>query len=477
MSRALGLIGVVFGVSLLEGLWCWLLVTAISEVAGQIGPSIGLLSMVVFAAWLSARLLSVANVDPVHRRWVLVGAGLLLAFIAGTVHAGLVTPFQLIFGSYTPDLRGAGMALVLAILYLWGRGLLLLGPIARERVMNHIVVTSAGLAAVLVFLPLTDVVRAYGLSMVVVEFLVGLATLLLVQLAGVESRRLTPLQWTGVGGGAATLLIIGASLVTGLFTSGGLSVVGRGLGSVGRAASPVVNVFLLAAGYLTEYLYYLFRWLAVVFHGDPQAVDEAVRQAEAERPQIEFEPGAAPELLSAIVGIFVVALVILTVGLIYMRLLRHGARVGDDVVEETRTSTGGLDLGAMLRGALDQLRRRGGDSTADDDPRLAIRRAYRTVQTLMARAGLPRALSQTPREFEATLRAEIPEATLPLAVLTDAYVLARYADDQVQLPATFVIDRTVDELRDALREHDRVSSAAPDAARALESEAAQGGSG
>jgi hypothetical protein len=477
MSRALGLIGVVFGISLLEGLWCWLFVAAISEVTGQISPPIGLITMVVFTSWLGARLLTIANIDPVHRRWALVGGGLLLAFLAGTVHAGLVMPFQLIFGTYTPDLRGAGMALVLAVLYLWGRGLLLLGPITRERVMNHIVVASAGLAAVLVFLPLTEVVREYGLGMVVVEFIVGLATLLLVQLAGVESRKLTPLQWTGVGAGAATLLVVGASLVTGVFTSGGMSVVGRGLGSVGRAATPVVNVFLLAAGYLTEYLYYLFRWVATIFQGDPEAVDEAVRQAEAERPQVEFEPGAAPELLSAIVGIFVIALILLIVALIYVRLLRHGSRDGDEVVEETRTSTGGPGLRAMLRGALDQLRRRGGEASSDDDPRLAIRRAYRTVQTLMARAGLPRALSQTPREFEAALGAEIPEARRPLAILTDAYVLARYADDRAHLPASPEIDRTVDELRDALREHDRASTAAAalGGSRVTESEADQNG--
>jgi hypothetical protein len=91
----------------------------------------------------------------------------------------------------------------------------------------------------------------------------------------------------------------------------------------------------------------------------------------------------------------------------------------------------------------------------------------------MARAGLPRALSQTPREFEAVLGAEIPEARRPLAVLTDAYVLARYADDRAHLPGSPEIDRTVDELRDALREHDRASTAAE--SRVMESGANQNG--
>src|SRR5438067_1739357 len=142
MASALGLIGVILAVSLLEGLWTWLLVAAISEVATQVYPPLLLLSLISFGAWLSARLLAVANVAIERRRVILITGGLALALVAATMHAGLLHPLQLVFGRYTPDYRGAGITLLLVVAYLWGRGLSLAGIVTRERVLNHIGVSA-----------------------------------------------------------------------------------------------------------------------------------------------------------------------------------------------------------------------------------------------------------------------------------------------------------------------------------------------
>src|SRR5690349_7178100 len=103
MASALGIIGVVLSVSLLEGLWAWVWVAAASEVAEQVHPPLLLVGLVLAAAWLCARLLLLADVPLERRRAILIGAGLALALTAATVHAGLVVPFQLVFGHYTPD--------------------------------------------------------------------------------------------------------------------------------------------------------------------------------------------------------------------------------------------------------------------------------------------------------------------------------------------------------------------------------------
>ena len=352
MANALGIFGVLFGLSMLEGMWTWLLVASISEVATQNPPALLFFSVVLLAAWLLGRVLALANLELERRRTILLIGGLGLALAVGTVHAGLLHPLQLIFGQFTPDLRGAGIAALVAVVYLWGRGLALLGPTTRERVLHHVGSSAAGLAAVLVILPLTETVREQGLTLVVASFVVGVGCLLLVRLAGVESRQLTRLQWTGVGAGAILLLIVAAAMVTGTFSSGGLALFGQGLAEASRAVSPFTNVVLLAAGYFAQYLNYLFRWLSEVFGSDPEAIQRGVENAEATRPEFDPDPGSPPELLAMLVAVFVTFMFIAVVVLIYRRLIRRAVNGSDEEIEEVRGSIGGGGLAALLRGVL-----------------------------------------------------------------------------------------------------------------------------
>ena len=131
MPSVLGMFGAAICISLLEGVWTWLLVAALSEVAGQIPPSPAFMGFLLFAGWFTHRTLEVRGADLVLRRRILVGGGIALALIAGTIHPGLVLPTELVIGRPQPDLRGGGVTLVLLAAYLWGRGLALARGIDR----------------------------------------------------------------------------------------------------------------------------------------------------------------------------------------------------------------------------------------------------------------------------------------------------------------------------------------------------------
>lgn len=452
MTNALGVVGVVFAVSVLEGLWTWLLAAAMAEVAGQGYPSASAVSVVLFAAWFASRALTLGRVSLERRRWALVGGGVAAAFAAGVVQSGLVHPLQLVFGSYSPDYRGSGIALLLAVAYLWGRGLALAVRVNRERVLNHIVASAAGLATVLIFLPLTRTVQTEGLGVVVAGFLAAVTALLLSQLVGAESRQLSPLQWASVGGASAGLALLGGAVLTGAFASGVLGLVGGALTGIGRLARPLTDAVLLAAGYLAQYLALFIRMMMDVFGPDDETIQRGVQRAEESRPQFELDPNAAPpEFMSVLVAVFLTLLFVAAVVAIFHRLVARAGRETDDVLE-LRSPLEGPGPAGALKGALSRLGF-GGPREADD-PRSAIRRHYRAFQVLMARAGLPRRPSQTAAEFGGVVSAEVPPAEPHVDELTGAYQLARYGPPGAALPDPGSVGEAVVRVRDALREQD-----------------------
>jgi Domain of unknown function (DUF4129) len=453
VARALGVIGVVVCVSFLEGTWAWILATASSEVVGQAGPPYVAMGLVLALAWFASRLTTIAQVSLDRRRWILAGGGLLLALATGTVQAGLIHPLQLVFGNYEPDYRGAGVVVVLLVAYLWGRGLALGARVNRQRILNHVVVSASALVLLLIFLPLTDTVKQHGMTAVLVSFLLALAALLTEQLAGAESRRLTRLQWASVLAAAALVLIVGGSVFAGVFGQA-LGLVGQGLAHAGRFASPVTDSVLLGAGYLAYYLTLFFSWIASVSGVDPDAVTRAMEQAQERQPRFEDDPTRpAPDILVWMVAIFLTLLFGWLAIWIYTRLVSRLARDRDDFTLETHARLAGPGARARVAAALDWLRRRDGPGS-DEDPRDAIRRHYRSFQTLMARADLPRGLSQTPREFEGHVGSAVPGARTPVGELTDAYTVARYAGSTEPLPDPTAVGESVTRVRDALRSAD-----------------------
>jgi hypothetical protein len=480
LPSIIGLLGAAICISLLEGVWTWLLAAALSEVAGQIPPSPIFLGSLMFVAWVSNRTLELRDVDLVWRRRILVGGGIGLALIAGTIHSGLVLPTHLVLGRPQPDLRGAGIALVLLCAYLWGRGLALARGIDRDRVGNHVTMSAAGLIGTLLILPLTTIVQEDGMLAVGLSFLLGIASLTFLQISGTESRRLTPFQWAALVTSTGLLLIIASAVVSGAFAIGGLEHLRRGLAGVAAFASPVTDVIFLAAGHLADYLAHLMRALAAMFGADQALIERAIREAEQQRPDQtpEFDPGSPPMIMTLTVAFFLTALGLAIMVWAFGRLI--GARRSRNAVftRERDRVRGGDALGA-LRSAIGRLFHRDEDGPVPEESREAIRYHYRRFQTLMARAELPRIPSQTPAEYERELEQQpsLGEAQPSLAALTNAYVLARYAPKDARIPDPEDARLAVEEIRAALRGAEADERAAPSnredrAARARERDAA-----
>ena len=72
-------------------------------------------------------------------------------------------------------------------------------------------------------------------------------------------------------------------------------------------------------------------------------------------------------------------------------------------------------------------------SGAPDDARLIIRRAYQAMLEWACSLRLPRAAGQTPRAYAQMLAGAVPEGNDAIDLLTQAYVVARYAADSPSL--------------------------------------------
>ena len=451
MPSAIAVVGLVVCLSLLESLWTWLLVAAISEVAGQVHPPLLFLTATPVLAWALARSLLLADLPLERRRFILVGSGLVLAFAAATIHAGLVHPGSLIFGSYTPDLRGAGVTLLLVSAYLWARGLRLADRLGREQVINHVGVSAAGLAVVLVFLPLTDAIQVLGLVIVVASFLVAVASLLLIQLAGVQSRQLSRLHWAGVAIGASTLVLLASALLAGAFSRESLGIVGEAMRAAARVMMPPVEALLLAAGYGAQLTFNAIQFFGSLFGQDPETRTQNPSPVATPTLPEGAATANAPDILAVIAGVGVISLFLIVAIWLFYRLVGIRVRDDEDVIQD-RAHASGPGLLGLLRGALGRWGQREPDDLAAlEERRAAIRRHYRTFQNLMARAGLPRTDAQTPREFQAALTTSVPAATPAVEELTRAYVVARYAESNAELPDPMLVGESVHRVREALQ--------------------------
>jgi hypothetical protein len=290
---------------------------------------------------------------------------------------------------------------------------------------------------------------------VAISFLLGTASLAFLQIAGTESRRLTPLQWATLVAITSAILVGVSAAVSGVFSFAGLDGARRIFAGAARAVSPVTDAIFLAAGHLAEYLAHIFRFLAEMFGADEAFVRRAMERAEQERPQVEeFDPGAPPEIMTLTVAFFLTALALTIIVWLFGRLIGQ-RRSRDAVITRQRDRIGDTNALGALRSALGHLWRRGdGEGPVPSDARAAIRHHYRRFQTLMARADLPREPSQTPQEYERKLRYAVTGAEDELAAITGAYVLARYAPDETRLPEPESVGQAVDELRAVLRSGD-----------------------
>jgi len=450
VARTAGVFGVVLSVSVLEGLWAWLWSAAIAEVAGQGAPSLVPIALWMFIAWLAARILTQVPTSLDRRRLIVIGGGIALAVAGGTIQSGFLQPFQFFVGGQSPDLRGAGVALMLPLIYLWGRGLALSSHVSRERVLNHIASAAVALIAILLFLPLTTTVLQDGLPVVVSAFLLAVLALLLTQLAEAESHKLTRLQWAAIAATGIVIVVIGSSIVTGSLSSTVLGMLHDTMGRTAAFLSPLSFLVFFGAGLLAQYLVQAIQWAAAISGQDPTQLLQAVQQAENSHPNIDAGTDyGPPELVGVFVSLMVTVLILVVVVTIFYRVVyrRHGE--DEEAVTEAREHAQG-------DGWLSALRRLwGGSGQADkdlgQDERGAIRRQYREFQRILADADHPRAPSQTATEYQVALARELPAIDAPASQLTELYEVARYAATDSEAPSSAAAHHAFAEVRAMLQ--------------------------
>lgn len=140
----------------------------------------------------------------------------------------------------------------------------------------------------------------------------------------------------------------------------------------------------------------------------------------------------------------VIALTLLAVGLIW--LVRRGRRPEEPAAVSTDERESLWNWREALRGFRRvPPGRLTWEELPGDDARSRVRRLYREfLATAAARRQLFRSAADTPLKFAAQVTGTVPEAGPALAVLTDAYMIARYADAALD-------ESTVEGARAALR--------------------------
>lgn len=236
----------------------------------------------------------------------------------------------------------------------------------------------------------------------------------------------------------AALFVVG---VLGLIVANILSVdaIRTLLRPAALAIEAVLSAIAILAGLVAQYV--LFPIVAAIFNrlfpeGLSMEFLEQFQQPEAgEAPQ--FEQGGllpSPEVLNAlrVFGLTVLTLIVLWLVIRSFRRWRR-ARETAGGVHDTATPTGSL-----AGDVLDYLRDQWARLRETDLRRLlgmrgtsSIRAIYANLLTLMAAADRPRRTGQTPYEFEPTAEELMPAHESDISHITEAYVRARYGEQDV----------------------------------------------
>lgn len=243
----------------------------------------------------------------------------------------------------------------------------------------------------------------------------------------------------------AVLALIGSQIVT-------VDTIRTLLRPVALVIQLVLGAIAVLVGLLGQYVLFplLLRLLTGLF-GEGLALEalEPLQQEQATEP-IQGERAQSlltdPTFLNAlrVVGLALLALILLW---LVVRSFRRWRRTYTTAggARETATADGSLagDVASYLRDQWRRLR-----EAADFGRMLRLRNAgsiraiYTNMLTLMAVARRPRQLGQTPYEYEPVVTGALPEQRAEVEAITDAYVRARYGEQDID-PAEF------EQLRDA----------------------------
>ncbi len=238
--------------------------------------------------------------------------------------------------------------------------------------------------------------------------------------------------WLIFATGFAILLLIIASLGSAILGGDAADWVLTPLGYLLRAITFVIEYLIIGLALIFFVLFYPLFWLLQKLRSDqPQEQQEQAGGA-GQMEQLVREGGdGLPDGVQSAIQIGAVVLVIVVVALLLALSLRKFRRPPEsDDSDEERESLWSRDLAtAQLR----NLFRRGEHATGPDrldltQPPSTVRDAYRALQALAHRDGVPRKDSETPAEFAARLRMAWPSLAAEIGELTGRYERVRYGD-------------------------------------------------
>jgi hypothetical protein len=377
-------------------------------------------------------------------------------------HVGLWNPAWIgdAFRSLRQDGPSLDMIVFLIVLFSWWRGFVL----ARCRLDSGTV--TSRFRSGMVVLAVTMVVGGYIFALPPYQFVFGY---FFVSLLGIALARAEEVEQQ-YGGGQSPFslgwlaMVVSASLAV-LLLSAGVATILTGE-NVGRFVEPMLalqrsllELLLFVLGYAFAWLgELLFQFLESIFSGlDTSGLESVLSMPEMEAA---MEPGQAAVTSEQLVFVKVV---VIACGLLALLLVlaffprRRRARDRQPPGDERESVWEEIDLRRSLRDLWDEGRRRLNEGAAalgrsllgQFFVALTIRRIYAHLSALAAELGYPRAIHQTPYEYQPILAQAFPEYPEAVAHITAAYVAVHYGEIPERPEELEIIQTAWRQLREA----------------------------
>ena len=241
--------------------------------------------------------------------------------------------------------------------------------------------------------------------------------------------------WLGIVGAVIGALLVGGLFLSQFFAPEATAGILSGLVVVVDLLARLLYWVVLVAAFVVFTVFDLVaRVLPTVdLSSNPPVIATPPNLADQFKDLRQQPAGLAPEaylVFQMIAGVLIAAVIVLIFALAFRRF----KVLLEEDVKETRETIFSFDL---LKEQLAQLFKRKSQAQGasippfaairGDDPRVQIRRAYQALLAWAAAHGIPRSPGQTPNEYLTLLARGMHIYIEPMALITDAYVQARYS--------------------------------------------------
>ncbi len=200
----------------------------------------------------------------------------------------------------------------------------------------------------------------------------------------------------------AALVIIGAALIV-----ASLIMVPRREGFEPRKRRPIWP-YLIVAG------------LFLLLYRRPRSAEEGTTDPSRPIEPVEPTPSAGPDRGSGVGGQELLVLAVMLAVAIGVVLWSRRRLDSGGVAEDEEVASLERAFGPALERAAEHL-------LTGTDPRSAVLMAYRSLETVLEKHGVPRQRSETPAEHLVRVLADLPLDTAPLVTLSQLYEEARFS--------------------------------------------------